>query len=45
VRAALEADRESLAALCRGEEPVVVKPVVRRDDDEGEPMSITEDAW
>ena len=45
VRAALDADRENLAALCRGEAPVVVKPVVRRDDDEGEAVSITEDAW
>ncbi|MFD1146856.1 hypothetical protein [Saccharothrix hoggarensis] len=44
VKAALEADREALSALCRGEEPRVVKPTPKPRDDE-EPMSFTEDAW
>ncbi|MCC8244351.1 hypothetical protein [Saccharothrix luteola] len=44
VKAALEADREALAALCRGEEPRVEPPKPKpRDDDE--PMTFTEDAW
>ncbi|MFJ6670941.1 hypothetical protein ACIQMJ_07510 [Actinosynnema sp. NPDC091369] len=44
VKAALEADREALAALCRGEEPRVEPPKPKpRDDDE--PISFTEDAW
>ncbi|KOX33877.1 hypothetical protein ADK67_05815 [Saccharothrix sp. NRRL B-16348] len=44
VKAALEADREALAALCRGEEPRVDPPKPKpRDDDE--PMTFTEDAW
>ncbi|MFI9007111.1 hypothetical protein ACIGNX_07775 [Actinosynnema sp. NPDC053489] len=44
VRAALEADREALAALCRGEEPRAEppKPTPR---DEDEPITFTEDAW
>ncbi|QFZ23567.1 hypothetical protein [Saccharothrix syringae] len=44
VRAALEADRDALAALCRGEEPRVEPPKPAPRDDE-EPMSFTEDAW
>ncbi|GGP57230.1 hypothetical protein [Saccharothrix coeruleofusca] len=45
VRAALEADRDRLAALCRGEQPEPARrPEPRRADDE-EPMSFTEDAW
>lgn len=44
VRAALEADRNRLAALCRGEEPRVERPKPRRADDD-EPVSFTEDAW
>ncbi|MBY8851623.1 hypothetical protein K7G98_26225 [Saccharothrix sp. MB29] len=44
VKAALEADRAALSALCRGEEPRVVAPEpAPRDDDE--PLSFTEDAW
>ncbi|WP_158845143.1 hypothetical protein [Saccharothrix deserti] len=44
VKAALEADREALAALCRGEERPVETPKPKpRDDDE--PMTFTEDAW
>ena len=44
VKAALEADREALAALCRGEEPRVEPPKPEpRDDDE--PITFTEDAW
>lgn len=44
VKAALEADREALSALCRGEEPRVEPPRPKpRDDDE--PISFTEDAW
>ncbi|MEV1114049.1 hypothetical protein AB0I91_03205 [Actinosynnema sp. NPDC049800] len=44
VKAALEADRDALAALCRGEEPRVEPPKpAPRDDDE--PMTFTEDAW
>ncbi|MFD0199311.1 MULTISPECIES: hypothetical protein [Saccharothrix] len=44
VKAALEADREALSALCRGEEPRVDPPKpAPRDDDE--PISFTEDAW
>ncbi|MER5265891.1 hypothetical protein ABTZ99_27780 [Actinosynnema sp. NPDC002837] len=44
VKAALEADRDALAALCRGEEPRVESPKpAPRDDDE--PMTFTEDAW
>ncbi|MGM1064343.1 hypothetical protein [Saccharothrix sp. Mg75] len=44
VKAALEADRVALAALCRGEEPRVAAPKPPpRDDDE--PLSFTEDAW
>ncbi|WP_033436631.1 hypothetical protein [Saccharothrix sp. NRRL B-16314] len=44
VKAALEADRDKLAALCRGEERRVAPPKPKpRDDDE--PMSFTEDAW
>ncbi|WNV91016.1 hypothetical protein [Umezawaea sp. Da 62-37] len=45
VRAALDADRENLAALCRGEAPAPPKPVRRRDDDEDNQIAITEDAW
>lgn len=45
VRAALEADREALAALCRGEEPRVVTPPKPEPEDDEEPMSFTEDAW
>jgi hypothetical protein len=44
VRAALDADRENIAALCLGEAPPP-PPVRRRDDDDDEPVSITEDAW
>ncbi len=44
VRAALEADRAALAALCRGEEPRVERPKPKPQDDD-EPMSFTEDAW
>jgi len=44
VRAALDADRESIAALCRGEAPPP-PPVRRRDDDDDQQVSITEDAW
>ncbi|GAA1334390.1 hypothetical protein [Saccharothrix algeriensis] len=44
VRAALEKDRERLAALCRGEERRVEPPRPQRQDDE-EPMTFTEDAW
>ncbi|NUT48920.1 MAG: hypothetical protein HOV94_16675 [Saccharothrix sp.] len=44
VKAALEADREALAALCRGEEPRVVPPKPKPADDD-EPLTFTEDAW
>jgi hypothetical protein len=44
VKAALEADRVTLAALCRGEERRVEPPKPKPRDDE-EPMSFTEDAW
>ncbi|ONI82487.1 hypothetical protein ALI22I_41220 [Saccharothrix sp. ALI-22-I] len=44
VKAALEADRETLAALCRGEERRVEPPKPKRRDDD-EPMTFTEDAW
>lgn len=44
VKAALEADRDALAALCRGEEPRVELPKPKPTDDD-EPMSFTEDAW
>ncbi|MFE9744722.1 hypothetical protein ACFYOT_07450 [Saccharothrix saharensis] len=44
VKAALEADREALAALCRGEEPRVEPPKPEQHDDD-EPISFTEDAW
>ena len=44
VKAALEADRAALSALCRGEEPRLEPPKPKpRDDDE--PISFTEDAW
>jgi hypothetical protein len=45
VRAALDADRENIAALCRGETPK--PPPVRRwrDDEDGDQVAITEDAW
>lgn len=43
VRAALEADRATIAALCRGEAPLVRKPKARTEDDE--PIAFTEDAW
>ncbi|MFC6089326.1 hypothetical protein [Saccharothrix lopnurensis] len=45
VRAALEADRDALAALCRGEEPRVEPPPKPEPGDDDEPMSFTEDAW
>jgi hypothetical protein len=44
VRAALDADRENIAALCLGEAPPP-PPVRRRDDDDDEQVAITEDAW
>ncbi|MEU4739444.1 hypothetical protein AB0G02_03125 [Actinosynnema sp. NPDC023658] len=44
VKAALEADREALAALCRGEEPRV-EPARPKPAEDDEPMSFTEDAW
>jgi len=43
VRAAMDADRANIAALCRGEAPVVRRPKARREDDE--PIAFTEDAW
>ncbi|GAA3889280.1 hypothetical protein GCM10022243_62620 [Saccharothrix violaceirubra] len=44
VRAALEAERTTLAALCRGEDPrPAPRRPVRTEDDE--PTSFTEDAW
>ncbi|MFI9813153.1 hypothetical protein [Saccharothrix variisporea] len=45
VRAALEADRERLSALCRGEEVRVEPPKPRPRDDDELPGSFTEDAW
>jgi hypothetical protein len=45
VKAALEADREALAALCRGEEPRVVEPPKPEPRDDDEPVTFTEDAW
>lgn len=43
VRAAMDADRTAIAALCRGEAPVMRKPKARNEDDE--PLAFTEDAW
>lgn len=45
VRAALEADRERLAALCRGEEIPAEPPKPRPRDDDELPGTFTEDAW
>ncbi|WP_367134637.1 hypothetical protein [Saccharothrix sp. HUAS TT1] len=44
VKAALEADRATLSALCRGEDPRPQPPKPKPSDDD-EPMSFTEDAW
>ncbi|HEX6346419.1 hypothetical protein [Umezawaea sp.] len=45
VRAALDADREHIAALCLGEAPPPPPVRRRRDDDDDEQIAITEDAW
>ncbi len=45
VKAALEADREALSALCRGEEPRVEPPPEPAPRDDDEPITFTEDAW
>jgi len=45
VRAALDADRDNIAALCLGEAPPPPPVKRRRDDDDDEQISITEDAW